>query len=88
MAVLKQKEETNVKEEAEEMADTMPMSLGDPVVMAAVGSVVYSWYQFYIRDNTHNALFVGLWAPTLFAAASYIQQKDALRKLKQGLSSF
>lgn len=87
MAMLQQ-EKSEPKEEAEQMVDGMPFSMGDPVVAAAMGSVLYSWYQFYIKGDTDTGLFVGLWAPTLLAAASYVQQKDALRKVKQGIASF
>lgn len=87
MAILKQ-EETQATEEAERMIEVMPFSMGDPVVAAAMGSVLYAWYQFYIKGDTETGLFVGLWAPTLLSAASYIQQKDAVRKFKQGIASF
>lgn len=78
-----QQEESRATEEAERM----PLSMGDPVVAAAVGSVMYSWYNFYIKDDTETAMFVGLWAPTLLSAASFIQQKDVVRKFKRGLSA-
>ncbi len=87
MAILQQ-EESKPTEEAERMVDVMPFSMGDPIVVAALGSVLYSWYHFYVKEDTETGLFVGLWAPTLLSAASYIQQKDALRKLKQGIASF
>lgn len=87
MAMLQQ-EESEKKEEAEQMIDSVPFSMGDPVVLAAVGSVLYAWYQFYIKGDTENAMFVGLWAPTLLSAASYIQQKDIVSKFKRGLASF
>lgn len=87
MAMLQQ-EESQKSEEAERMIEVMPFSMGDPVVAAAIGSVLYSWYQFYVKGDTDSGLFVGLWAPTLLAAAGYIQQKDALRKVKQGIASF
>lgn len=87
MALLKQEEE-RPREEAERMMETTPISpMGDPIVAAAIGSVIFSWYQFYIKDDTHHALFVGLWAPTLLTAASYMQQKDIVRKIKEGVSS-
>ena len=70
------------------MVDSVPMSAGDPVATAAVASVAYSWFKFYVRGDKQDGIFVGLWAPTLFAAASYLQQKDLVRKLKQGFSAF
>ena len=75
-------------EEVEQMVDGFPITAGDPIVIAAVGSVLYSWYQFYIKNEVETALFVGLWAPTLLTAASYLHQKDIVRKFKQGISSF
>jgi len=83
-----QQEESRKRDQAEKMVDTVPFSMGDPVFAAAVGSVLYSWYHFYIKGDTDTGLFVGLWAPTLLTAASYIQQKDAVRKFKKGLASF
>jgi len=82
----KEKEESKAAEEVDSMIESTPISAGDPVVAAAVGSVVYSWYQFYIRGDVENGIFVGLWAPTLLTAASYLQQKDIVRKFKQGFS--
>lgn len=85
MALLEQEGESKATEEVERVVEPIPISAGDPVVAAAVGSVMYSWYQFYVKGDTENALFVGLWAPTLLTAASYLQQKDAVRKVKQGI---
>ena len=48
---------------------------GDPIALAAFGSVLFSWYQFYVRKNRQYGLFVGLWAPTLLAMASYVQRR-------------
>lgn len=83
-----QQEQSQKRDEAENMVDGMQFSIGDPVFAAAVGSVLYSWYHFYIKGDTDTGLFVGLWAPTLLTAASYIQQKDVVRKFKKGLASF
>jgi len=80
--------EADVKESAERMAERTPMSAGDPVATAAAGSVLYAWYKFYIKGDREGGIFVGLWAPTLLAAASYLQQKDIVRKVKRGFSSF
>lgn len=86
MALFQQ--ESNVEEKGEELMETTPMSAGDPVATLAAGSVLLAWYQFYIKGNKESGIFVGLWAPTLLAAASYLQQKDIVRKFKRGLSSF
>jgi len=85
-----QQEESKSKatEEVEKMAESTPMSAGDPVVGAAVLSVFYSWYRFYVKGEKESGIFVGLWAPTLLAAAGYMQQKDIVRKFKRGLASF
>jgi hypothetical protein len=44
-----------------------------PIVLAAIGSVLYSWYHFYVQENEAYGLFTGLWAPTLLAFANYLQ---------------
>jgi hypothetical protein len=86
MALLQQ--ESNVREEVETMVESTPLSAGDPVATAAAGSVLLAWYQFYVRDDKESGIFIGLWAPTMLAAASYLQQKDIVRKFKRGLESF
>jgi len=87
MSVLQQ-DDSNAKEKIDEVADSTPMSAGDPVAIAAVASVLFAWYNFYVRGEKQTGIFVGLWAPTMLAAASYLQQKDIIRKFKQGLASF
>ena len=90
MAMFQQQEEekSESREEVERMVEKTPMSLGDPVATLAAGSVLYSWFNFYIRGNKQRGIFIGLWAPTLLAAASYLQQKDIITRFKKGLSSF
>lgn len=78
---------SNEEESKEEMLEKTPMSMGDPVVALAAGSVLFSWYQFYVKGDTENGIFVGLWAPTLLAASNYIQQKDVIRRVREGLAS-
>ena len=89
MAMFQQQEEekSESREEVEQMVEKTPMSLGDPVATLAAGSVLYSWFNFYIRGNKQRGIFIGLWAPTLLAAASYLQQKDIIMRFKKGLSS-
>ncbi|PSP88119.1 hypothetical protein BRC87_10075 [Halobacteriales archaeon QS_4_66_20] len=70
------------------MVDATPVSLGDPVATLAAGSVLFSWFNFYVRGDKQTGIFVGLWAPTLLAAASYLQQKDIITRFKKGLDSF
>jgi hypothetical protein len=83
-----EEEKSESREEVERMVEKTPMSLGDPVATLAAGSVLYSWFNFYVRGNKQRGIFVGLWAPTLLAAASYLQQKDIITRFKKGLSSF
>ena len=85
---MQQEPEAKAKAKVEEITETTPMSVGDPVAAAAAASVLFSWYNFYIRGEKETGIFVGLWAPTLLAAASYLQQKDIVRKFKKGLASF
>lgn len=84
---LLQKEQTE-EGEVKEMFEEMPMTAGDPIATAAAGSVILSWFLFYVRGNREHGIFVGLWAPTLLAGASYLQQKDLMRKSRKVLSSF
>lgn len=85
MALL-QKEKSS-EPDVEEMVENAPMSLGDPVAFLAAASVLYSWYQFYMKQDKDSGIFVGLWAPTLLTAANYVQQKHFIQKLKRGLTS-
>lgn len=90
MSIFQQQEsgESDSGEEVEKLLDSTPMSAGDPVATVAAGSVLLAWYRFYIKGDKEGGIFIGLWAPTLLAAASYIQQKDIVKKFKRGLSSF
>lgn len=54
----------------------------DPVVIAAVGSVLLSWYQFYVRGNKMHGLFIGLWPPTLLALSNAVRINKISRKLE------
>ena len=94
MALLQQESESEssgMEESAEsafEMGERAPVNVGDPVATIAAGSVLLSWYQFYVRGDKQQGIFVGLWAPTLLAAAGYLQQRSLVRKVRKGLSSF
>lgn len=48
----------------------------DPAVLAAVGSVLLSWHQFYVRGNREHGLFIGLWAPTILAFSNAVRLND------------
>jgi len=87
MSVLQQ-DDASAREKFDEVADQTPMSAGDPIAAAAAASVLFAWYNFYVRGEKQTGIFVGLWAPTMLAAASYLQQKDIIRKFRQGLASF
>jgi hypothetical protein len=54
----------------------------DPVVVAAVGSVLLAWYQFYVRGNERHGLFIGLWPPTLLAFSNAIRINNISRKVE------
>lgn len=87
MAMMQEKE-SEATDEVQEIVDSTPMSAGDPVAFVAAASVLYSWYNFYMKGNKQKGIFVGLWAPTLLAGASYLQQKSIIQKFKRTLSSF
>lgn len=59
----------------------------DPVIMAAVGSVLLSWYQFYVRGNTQHGLFIGLWPPTLLAFSNAVRINNISRKVESKTAS-
>lgn len=46
----------------------------DPWILAAAGSVLLSWYFFFLRGDREMGQFVGLWPPTFLAFASYFRQ--------------
>lgn len=88
MALFQSSEASSGEEtEIEELVETTPLSAGDPVATLAAGSVLLAWFNFYVRGKRDHGIFIGLWAPTLLAAASYLQQKDIVRKVKRGFSS-
>jgi hypothetical protein len=50
--------------------------------MAAVGSVLLSWYQFYVRGNKEHGLFIGLWPPTLLAFSNAVRLNNISHKVE------
>lgn len=56
-------------------------STTDPAILAAAGSVLLSWYQFFVRGNKMQGIFVGLWPPTILAFASYFNQRRMEQKM-------
>jgi hypothetical protein len=66
-----------------EAAKEVGMRTGrDPVVLAAAGSVLLAWYQFFIQGNKLQGLFVGLWPPTMLAFSNAIRINDINRKVE------
>lgn len=54
----------------------------DPVVVAAAGSVLLAWYQYYVRGNKEHGLFIGLWPPTLLAFSNAVRINSISRKVE------
>lgn len=59
----------------------------DPALIAAGASVLFAWYNFYLRGNRETGLFVGLWPPTILAFASYFKQTQISDKLEYAVGS-
>lgn len=72
-------------EDDESMEEALDVT-ADPVAVVALGSVLLSWYLFYLQGDKEQGIFVGLWAPTLLGAASYLKQVNLSERLEQGLS--
>ena len=45
----------------------------DPVIIAAMGSVLLAWYQYYVQGNKEHGMFIGLWPPTLLAFSNAVR---------------
>lgn len=75
---IKQQQEEDVKEKA---VKTGQEGMG-PALIASAASVGLSWYYFFGRQNKEMGLFVGLWAPTILAFASYFNQRRMRRQLE------
>jgi hypothetical protein len=59
----------------------------DPIIVAAIGSVVLSWYQYYVRGNQEHGLFIGLWPPTLLAFSNAVRINAISRKVENTSSN-
>ena len=59
----------------------------DPAVMAAAGSVLVSWYFYFVQGDREMGLFTGLWPPTILAFASYFEQTRMSDRLKRATGS-
>lgn len=60
----------------------------DPVVVAAFGSVLLAWYQFYVQGNKEHGIFIGLWPPTLLAFSNAIRINNISRKMESSVTGF
>jgi hypothetical protein len=56
----------------------------DPIFLASIGSVLLSWYYFYVKGDRERGIFVGLWPPTLLAASNYLRQVRVEKMLEGG----
>jgi hypothetical protein len=59
----------------------------DPIILAAFGSVILSWYQFYVRGNKEYGLFIGLWPPTMLAFSNALRINEMSRKIESSAST-
>lgn len=59
----------------------------DPVIMAAAGSVLLAWFQYYVRGNKEHGLFIGLWPPTLLAFSNAVRINEITQKVESRTSS-
>lgn len=57
----------------------------DLALAASAASVLLAWYQFYLKGNKTQGLFIGLWPPTILAFAGYLNEKAIIDKLDQSL---
>lgn len=58
----------------------------DPVAVGAAASVLLSLYVYYVEGEKDHGIFIGLWAPTLLAASSYLKQKNLTDRFEEGLT--
>jgi len=65
----------SVNQDANDTNITQLVASGDPIAIAAIASVFLSLFTFYVRKNKQQGIFMGLWAPTLLALASYVQRR-------------
>ncbi len=59
----------------------------DPVVLAAAGSVLLAWFQYYVLGNKQHGLFIGLWPPTLLAFSNAVRINNISRKVEDRTAS-
>lgn len=73
--MVEQKEKEQVKELGKQTGR-------DPIVLAAAGSVLLAWYQYYVRGNKEHGLFIGLWPPTMLAFSNAVRINDMSHELE------
>ena len=73
--------------ERRELAEAAEGTTTDPAILASGASVAMSLYAFFIRGNRETGIFLGLWAPTILAFASYFEQTRMGRKMERALGS-
>ncbi len=59
----------------------------DPIIVAAAGSVLLAWYQYYVRGNKEHGLFIGLWPPTMLAFSNAVRINEITQKVESRTSS-
>jgi hypothetical protein len=73
------------EKQRQETMEAAEQTGSDPWVLASAGSVVLSWFLYFVAKRREAGLFVGLWAPTIVAFASYFRQTrmhDAMQRSK------
>ena len=58
----------------DELSETNPRA-SDTALLAAGASVLLALYEFYARGNKKRGIFVGHWAPTILAFATYLRKR-------------
>ena len=62
--------------------DTQPTDrAASAAVVAAVLSVLYSWFLFYLKGDWKRGIFTGLWAPTILALSNQLESSDMIADL-------
>lgn len=59
----------------------------DTWTVASAASVALALYVFFVSKDREMGVFVGLWAPTILAFASYLKQQrtyDAIHRTMEG----
>jgi hypothetical protein len=90
MALFEDADEADMSEKLSPEEEDIPSKdaldpLSEPVALAAILSIGFSWFVYHIQGNKAYGIFVGLWAPTMLAAASYFKQLQLAEKLENGL---